>query len=204
MRILTHKTNTPESFRRSLRAGYGAELDVRDRAGALVVSHDPPAKSCVKLEKFLAEYAGSGARLPLALNIKSCGLQAALAALLAKFKVRDYFVFDMAVPDGLGYFERSLRVFTRQSEYERFPAYYDRAAGVWLDEFRGPWIGLAAVRRHLAAGKQVCVVSPELHKRDYVAEWENLKAIEKKTGRNSLMLCTDHPRRAQVYFNGRD
>ncbi|OGR74472.1 MAG: hypothetical protein A2089_07040 [Elusimicrobia bacterium GWD2_63_28] len=204
MRILTHKTNTPESFRRSLRAGYGAELDVRDAAGALVVSHDLPAARCAGLERFLAEYAAAGGDLPLALNIKACGLQAKLAALLAKFKVRNYFVFDMAVPDGLGYLKRSLRVFTRQSEYEPAPAYYDQAAGVWLDEFHGPWIGLAAVRGHLAAGKQVCVVSPELHKRDYAEEWGKLRAIEKKTGRDSLMLCTDHPRRARLYFNGRD
>jgi len=204
MEILRHKGNTPAAFRRAIKSGFGVELDIRDLGNRLVVSHDIPKKKAAALAGFLKTYAALGSRLPLALNIKSCGLQDKLAALLKNYGVRNYFVFDMAVPDTAGYFKRGFRVFTRQSEYERSPAYYDKADGVWLDEFNGHWLGPAEIQAHLKNRKKICVVSPELHKRDFRKEWSDLKRIEKSTGPGRLMLCTDHPRQAALYFNGHD
>lgn len=201
MQIFQHKGNTPAIFGRSLAAGFGVELDVRDLGQTLVVSHDPPRGRPSGLERFFEIYASLGSRLPLALNIKSCGLADKLAGLACKFKVRNYFVFDLAVPDALSYLKLGIAVFTRQSEYEPVPAFYDKAAGVWLDEFRGHWIVPAAIRAHLGARKKICVVSPELHKRSFEKEWAGLKRLQKTAGPGRLMLCTDHPLRARRYFN---
>jgi len=203
MLILKHKGNTLTAFRQSISEGFGVELDIRDLGQDLVVSHDIPRERQIALDRFFKVYAELGARLPLALNIKACGLQGKLSILLNKFKVRNYFVFDMAVPDGVEYFKRGIKLFTRQSEYEQAPAYYDKAEGVWLDEFNGPWIGLSAIQGHLQNHKKICIVSPELHKRAFRKGWADLKKIEKKTG-PGLMLCTDHPRQAARYFNGQD
>jgi len=204
MQILRHKVRTLPVFRRSLSAGFGAELDIRDSGQVLVVSHDMPGKRPVALERFFEAYASLDSRLPLALNVKSCGLQGKLSALTRKSGIRNYFVFDMAVPDGVEYLRRGLKIFTRQSEYEPAPAYYNKAGGVWLDEFNGPWIGLPVIRKHLRNSKKICVVSPELHKRSFEKEWAGLKRIERELGRDRLMLCTDHPRQAALYFNGND
>lgn len=202
MQILWHRANTPALFREALLAGFGAELDIRDAGRELVVSHGLPGRRDFKLARFFGLYARLKARPLLALNIKACGLQCKLLALLKKFEIGNYFVFDMAVPDGVEYLKLGMKLFTRQSEYERVPAFYGGARGVWLDDFGGRRPGPGLIRGHLARKKRVCVVSPELHKRDFMDTWRYLKKFGAGSGR--LLLCTDYPREADRYFNGRD
>ncbi len=193
--------NTREAFVRSFRAGFGTETDLRDRAGSLVISHDPAGDGVMAAAAFFDLYQEVGDGLPLALNIKSDGLQPMLEEVLAEFGVRNYFVFDMSVPDTLPYLRDAFHVFTRQSEYEPDPPLYDRATGVWVDCFETEWITRAQIERHLEAGKRVCLVSPDLHKRPYRPFWEALRDWE--TGATDrLLLCTDHPDEAQEYFHG--
>lgn len=201
MRIIVHRTNTAAAFRRALAGGFGAELDVRDARGALVVSHDMPAAGAPRLEAFLKLYAAAGARAALAVNVKSCGLQEPLRRLLRRYGIADYFVFDMAVPDGLEYARLGLRLYTRRSEHEPAPAFCREAAGVWYDEFRAGRLGFAGVAAYLRAGKRVCVVSPELHGRPFAAAWRALRRYDRLAG-GALELCTDRPLEADAYFNG--
>ncbi|HEX8913960.1 MAG TPA: hypothetical protein VF796_16545, partial [Humisphaera sp.] len=196
--------NTEAAFRRSFALGFGTETDVRDAAGTLVISHDPPAGGEMTLDALLAlraEYAGPGRPLPLALNVKSDGLYPQLKAALDRHAVPPgaHFVFDMSVPDALGYLRHGVRAFTRQSEYEPDPAFYDRAAGVWVDCFHGDWVDAATIARHLDAGKQVCLVSPDLHKRPAADEWARLAAMP-VAARAGVMICTDDPEGAAAAF----
>jgi hypothetical protein len=46
-------------------------------------------------------------------------------------------------------------------------------------------------------GKQVCVVSPELHSREHLDLWHSLK---KMSGTTDLLLCTDFPEQARQFF----
>lgn len=208
MIILSHRgfwqsseeKNTETAFVRSFSNGFGAETDVRDYNGELVISHDIPQSGCMTLELFLALYGACDNTLPLALNIKSDGLQHILKEALARHRIDRYFVFDMSVPDTLGYLRAGLRTFTRESEYETVPALYEDACGIWLDEFHHHWIDEGVIVRHLTHNKQVCIVSPELHQRDYLVEWEDYRRIERSAG-TELMLCTDHPSEAKEYFN---
>jgi hypothetical protein len=66
-----------------------------------------------------------------------------------------------------------------------------------LDCFERDWIDEGAVRRRLAAGKAVCVVSPELHGRPHQAAWAALRGV---AGEANVMLCTDFPEAARDYF----
>lgn len=86
----------------------------------------------------------------------------------------------MSVPDALLYIDLNFNVFTRQSEYEKEPSFYDKACGVWMDEFYSYWIDKNIIKKHIDNGKLVCIVSPELHKRDYKKEWQEYKQIEKE------------------------
>jgi glycerophosphoryl diester phosphodiesterase len=196
--------NTEAAFRRSFALGFGTETDVRDRLGTLVISHDPPTGGEMTVEAFFALYAECGRGLPLALNIKADGLQQGLAALLARFEISasHYFVFDMAVPDAVGYLRRGMPVFTRRSELEPVSAYHDQAAGIWADAFFGEWADLDQLAGHLAAGKRVCLVSPELHGRLHRPFWSRLAEWE-LVGHPALMLCTDFPEEARALFAGR-
>lgn len=192
--------NTREAFERAFRQGYGIETDLRDHNGHVVISHDPPTgadlMTFADLLVLHAECKGG----PLALNIKADGLQSSVMNTLAAYPQVDYFVFDMAVPDALGYLRSGARTYTRQSEYEREPSFYGRAAGVWLDAFDGDWIGPEVIEPHLAAGKQVALVSPELHGRDPLPAWTAWRDLVRQAPAAALQLCTDYPDRAQEFF----
>jgi glycerophosphoryl diester phosphodiesterase len=193
--------NTLESFERSFSFGFGVETDIRDISGKLVISHDLANSDCVLLEVFFELYLRYSARPMLALNIKSNGLQLELKQQLDVFGIENYFVFDMAVPDGLAYIKSGIKTFTRQSEYEPVPSYYNLANGIWLDEFNDHWLTNEIIEKHISLGKFVCVVSPELHNRSPEPEWEQYKELEKKIGKDKLMICTDFPERAFEVFN---
>lgn len=209
MIVLSHRgywTNTAEkntriAFERSFAMDFGTETDLRDRDSRLVISHDMPDASAMPAEQFFDIYKSANQELPLALNVKSDGLQLELARLLTLYEITNYFVFDMAVPDGLLYARQGITTYTRQSEYEPQAAYYDLAQGVWLDEFNGHWLNDSVIEAHLASGKFVCIVSPELHKRTHMQEWLNYKRLETKIGKDRMMLCTDFPEQAREFFN---
>lgn len=194
--------NSLSAFRRSFERGFGTETDIRDYCGELVISHDIATSKCILLEEFFSIYKDYGADLPLALNIKSDGLQKKLLEFITRHQVINYFVFDMAVPDGLGYIKNRLRTYTRQSEIETIPSFYDMADGVWLDEFNSHWINSETILGHIQHGKGICIVSPDLHGRSFEREWDNYKTMKSCLSLNHLMICTDHPEKAERFFNG--
>jgi glycerophosphoryl diester phosphodiesterase len=209
MIILSHRgywktaeeKNTPAAFERSFSLAFGTETDFRDRAGELVIAHDPAGEDSLPANSFFAMYCQYAQDLPLALNIKADGLQKLLAAALAEYQIRNYFVFDMSIPDMLGYIKAGLNVFTRQSEYEPEPALYEQSQGVWIDAFHTDWVDEATLEKHLKNGKQVCIVSPDLHKRPYEEFWGKLAKMP-ITASSNIMLCTDYPEQAKEIFNG--
>jgi len=195
----THEKNLPIAFERSFSLGFGTETDIRDYKGELVISHDIADEKCISVKEMFEIYNKYDDTLPLALNIKADGLQVKLKELLEEHKITNYFVFDMSVPDGLGYIKQSLKAFTRESEYEKIPSFYDESCGIWLDEFQGHWITKEVLEKHIKNNKQICIVSPDLHKREYKKEWQHYKKIEKELGLN-MMICTDFPEIAKEFF----
>lgn len=193
--------NSITSLERSFGLGFGVETDIRDYKGELVISHEIATKSCLPVEYFLEIYIKYGDSLPLALNIKSDGLQIKLKELLVKYCIKNYFIFDTSVPDGLHYLKHNINYFTRQSEYEKYPSLYDDSSGVWMDEFQGHWIGRKEIQEHIKKNKKICIVSPELHNRKYEKEWNHYKEIEQQLNVTNLMICTDYPELAQEFFN---
>jgi hypothetical protein len=212
MQFLSHRgywhapqeKNTELAFARSFGLGFGTETDVRDLDGQLVISHDPPRAGALPLGRFLDLYMRHGHDVPLALNVKSDGIESLLGDELGRRGITNYFVFDMSVPDTLRYLRRGMSFYTRQSEHEPTPALYQACSGVWMDAFAGEWYGAGDIAGHLAAGKSVCLVSPELHGRDPVGLWRQIGAwlgsgaIGAGGDHDRIMLCTDHPERARA------
>ena len=208
MQIISHRgcwrgaeeKNILTAFSRSFALGFGTETDLRDQGGRLVISHNPALGNALTAEEFFSEYVRHEESLPLALNIKADGLQQLLEEMLATYKVSNYFVFDMSVPDTILYLKSGFRVFARQSEYEPTPALYDQIAGVWIDHFQSDaWINSDIVENHIAKGKQVCLVSPELHGRAHEFFWNRLAEMPVATS-SEVMLCTDYPEEAKSFF----
>lgn len=207
MKILAHRglwnnpkeKNSKMAFRRSFKSGFGVEFDVRDCSGSLVISHDLPKGNEQSLEKFLQDYSNFGSNLPIAINIKSDGLQLLLKILLQKYSIQNYFLFDMSVPDALGFIKQDFQVFTRESEYE-VPSFYEKAKGVWIDSFETDWINLEKIKEHLQNKKEICLVSPELHGRSFKQVWKKYRSFGLDI-LDKIMLCTDYPMQAREYFN---
>ena len=112
--------NKPVAFHRSFDLGYGTETDVRDLRRTLMIAHDPPDGSEITLEAMLDILAGRD--LPLAMNIKADGLARDLAAIMAARGVRNWFTFDMTVPETVVQLRLGLPVFTPGESGEGFTA----------------------------------------------------------------------------------
>ncbi|NDG83876.1 MAG: hypothetical protein EBX52_02435 [Proteobacteria bacterium] len=210
MRIVSHRgfwkapseKNSFAAFHRAVELGVGIETDVRDHLGELVISHDlpQPSKPVSRLRELLAMCEDAGATGTLALNIKADGLQSELCEMLSSFARVDAFVFDMSIPDSIGYRDRQIPFFTRQSEFERECCLYEAADGVWLDAFERDWYDIDLIEAHLRCGKKVCIVSPELHGREPAGLWKRLRSSS-LVDSDSLLLCTDFPDQAMNAFD---
>jgi hypothetical protein len=192
--------NTEAAFRRSLELGLGIETDIRDRNGEAVIAHDVGDGGVMTLAAFFQLYNEYPARPVLALNIKADGLQGLVKTEIERYGIERYFVFDMSIPDLLGYRAQRIRYYARVSEYEISPIGIDNADGVWLDQFENDWVGDAAVRRFNEMNKDVCIVSPELHRRDPRDAWSAYRKLADGPGQGRIYLCTDFPSRAQEFF----
>ncbi|MBU3632844.1 hypothetical protein [Polynucleobacter sp. AP-Feld-500C-C5] len=207
MKIIAHRgfwrkpeeKNTLLAFEKALQNGFGIETDFRDCNGRLVISHDPALYEAVDANAFFDLCNQYPKTDPHAINVKSDGLQNLLAPHLTSWDSDRYFIFDMSVPDSLGYMRKNMNTFTRVSEYEAYQDFDGKATGVWLDGFNSEWYGVEEIQRFLALGKSVAIVSPELHGRDHQSCWTMLKSLYTKD--MSLMLCTDLPLEAKRYFS---
>lgn len=189
--------NRPEAFARSFDLGYGTETDVRDRGGELVIAHDPASPRDITLAAMLDILAGRD--LPMAMNIKADGLAKPLQDAMAARGLTRWFTFDMSVPETIVQLRLGLPVYTRASEHESPPAFYDKAIGIWLDAFEGQWYNMVDIRAFLSDGKQVAIVSPELHRRPHLPLWTELKASG-LVDHPGLTLCSDLPEDATTWF----
>ena len=196
---LNREKNSMEALNYSFQCNIGIETDIRDFDGKLVISHDPPSKSAfILLDDLLRAYVNSGHRPVLGLNIKADGIQNLLMESLSRFSVDNYFVFDMSLPDTLGYVKLQMPFAVRLSEYEVENELMEIAPWVWLDCFEGNWFSARDVEKLLMREKRVAVVSPQLHNREPTVSWEMLRHI---ASHPNIYLCTDLINEAREFFN---
>lgn len=207
MNILAHRgawkeekeKNSVEAIRRAFGNGWGVETDLRDFMGRLVISHDISTGRSADFDDVLREYKESGMSGFLAVNIKADGLQSLFSDAVKRYNIEKYAVFDMSVPEQVMYEQWNIPFFSRQSEIEKTPVMYEKACGIWMDEWRESWIDQKEIERHLDHGKIVGIISPEIHGRDNSKLWNILK----QTDSGNVYLCTDEPWTAEEVFNGK-
>lgn len=205
VKILSHRgywkdnseKNTEIAFLRSFKLGFGTETDVRDLNGNLVISHDPAIGNEMTFRNFLSLCPND---VTLALNIKADGLARQIKEELSLLSRIDWFVFDMSIPDMRSHLKEKNPVFARLSEVEMDPPWIEECNGVWLDSFDGLWFDRNRIDQLLMSGKRICIVSPELHQRDYLSLWNMLKLVPEYVTEDKLLLCTDFPENAREFF----
>lgn len=207
MNLLAHRglwklpedKNSLHALSAAFKLGIGIETDIRDCDGTLVVSHDPPLSSnSLRLDVLLEAYSEQHAQSVLALNIKSDGLHPSLLSAIERHNIKNYFIFDMSIPDTLGYLRLKMPCAARISEYEPNSALAKNATWIWLDSFYSEWFDISLIQSWLVEGKRVAVVSPELHHRPYLPLWRKLKSLHDQS---QVFLCTDFVMEAQEFFD---
>lgn len=189
-----HEQNTLQALHKALVSGWGVETDIRDLNGELVISHDMPRTGVLTAAEFFDDYIETKAKSMLALNIKSDGLTTLLKQLLDERGITRYFCFDMSVPDSLAYLKQDMLIAARLSEYEDEGILSEAANTLWVDGFSHLNLKNEQLARWLENGKQVCLVSPELHGREPFEFWQQLAWLPDELRLNpNLMLCTDNP-----------
>ncbi len=199
--IESAEKNTFAAFSRALKSGFGIETDFRDLNAELVISHDMPTLGAMQARQLSDLYHNYPVSAPIALNIKSDGLHDLIEEFTEIGAFKNFFAFDMAVPDMRSYFKKHIPVFARISEYEPHPAFFDMSIGIWLDAFESEWYEAGIIDQLLKQKKQVAIVSPELHGRPH----EDLWGLIKKNNfhqNSSVSICTDFPMQAKEYFYG--
>ena len=209
MKILCHRgywkepseKNTPAAFRRGFALGLGTETDIRDFNGSLVVSHDPPRSNVMTFAQLL-EMTPRDALL--ALNVKSDGIAQMAIDQLKAANHREYVFFDMSIPDMRSYLHIGAPVAARLSEFEPWvDALMGQVNTIWLDAFEGNWYDVEYLKHLLQMGKQILLVSSELHGRsgaELEAQWAIFDTLVKSTNSDKLLLCTDYPELALERF----
>jgi hypothetical protein len=204
MKIISHRgfwvdlndKNSLFAFNESFKLGFGIETDIRDFDGKLVVSHDIPNEKNINFSSLIDLIKNENHLI--ALNIKSDGLSNLIHEAMFEYNINNWFVFDMSIPDLRSHLDVGNPVFIRISDVEKDEIWIDEVKGIWLDSFSKNWFDNDIILKYLNSGKKVCVVSPELHKREHMQLWSQLIDISKY---DNLILCTDFPDKAKTFFN---
>jgi len=210
MKILAHRgvwkvktdRNSLSALKCAIDNNFGLETDLRDLDGQLVISHDiPNSSSVIYFEDLLEYYIKNNSSSLLALNIKSDGLQDLVLRQLKQYKITQYFVFDMSIPDTINYFKYGLPVYIRNSELESYEKLENQSQGIWVDEMIDHWLNYESFLKLISQNKDLAFVSPELHGRSHINFWNNLKSALRTCPESSIIsLCTDYPFEAELFF----
>ncbi|CAN2170375.1 hypothetical protein MCETARE7_00037 [Candidatus Nanopelagicaceae bacterium] len=177
------RPNSAAAIERASSEGFGLETDIRDRGLKVAIEHDAFTNSGLYLEEILhLSFKGL-----VCLNVKSDGL----GGRLKDMKIWNRAIyFDLSIPELLKFEGLGLPVADRLSEYEKSGG--DLRENIWLDAFVDEWWTVNLnLDDMLESGKNLIVVSPELHKRPHLSSWAYLKPLFYKY--DNLHLCTDLP-----------
>lgn len=204
MKIIAHRglwlteneKNSLLAVQRAVDEGFGVEIDVRDRLGEIVVSHDKANESSILFSKYLEI---SKDNTLWAINIKADGLAHDVKRLLTGMGVKNYFAFDMSVPEMYVYQKLSLVTYISVSDICTSYSGQKNYSGLWLDSFESLWYDKNFL---LSLPKQLPIVfvSEELHRRRYLEQWKLIKDVLKGTDTANIGLCTDYPLEAREFF----
>ena len=209
MNIIAHRgfwsnvgeKNNMTAFQRALDNGFGIETDVREYRGKLVLSHDLADDNSALCRELFDYYSRNNCDSCLALNVKEDGIHSSVKELLKEYKINNFFFFDMSIPEMVVYRRMELPFYTRHSDIETELVLYDYAKGVWVDAFYDDWDEVEASVRHIKDGKAVTMISPEIHGKDEISIWEQIKNTNLCLD-ESFNLCTDYPQKAKEFFWG--
>jgi len=205
--------NTLATTRAALEQGFGMETDLRrDASGRFYIAHDPqpwtPANDLAAYAELFREFTTE----TIAMNVKELGYEAELIALFRSGALGAgafYFDFELLETRTPGRAQRLIRSLPGGEEVRIASRLSDRGESleqalaipaeiVWADEFDSFWLKEEHFQAIHAAGRQVHVISPEIHgfsESERLQRWSDFK----RWGVDGI--CTDYALSAREYFS---
>ena len=191
MNIILHRRNTLAELRDTPLA-YGVEVDIRSRGEELIIHHDPFVLGH-SFTEWLAEYRHG----TLVLNVKEEGLEERLIGLMKQHTITDYFFLDQSFPFLIKWSKAGeRRCAARVSEFESVDTALSLAGKidwVWVDCFTHLALLASDAKRLQEAGFKLCLVSPELQKREAATEIPAMRRLLAERGISIDAVCTKRP-----------
>lgn len=205
MKIVCHRghwsrkdeQNKLKACLRALQFFDGVEVDLKNKNGKIVLSHDP-LKSNQETSSLEALFKKKSPGL-YALNIKEDGLGLELRKLISKYQIQNYACFDLSRPEYLKYKELGLRVYDRFGDQDVLPE-NSKPDGIIFDTFHAEKFPRFLKKLSTLPRVPVMFISPELHQQSPYEAWEGLLRLEQQTSR-SFYLCTDLFEEARTFFS---
>ena len=172
---------------------YGVEVDIRSADDKLIISHDP----FIQGEDFM-DWMALYKHEILILNVKEEGLEDRLIAIMANFKVDNFFFLDQSFPFLLKTSRQGeSRSAVRVSEFEDVHTAMNLAGKVqwvWVDCFsRFPLSQQQADLLQTEGGFKLCFVSPELQSRAGKGSIIDFRKRIEARGIMGDAVCTKYP-----------
>ncbi len=171
MILINHKVNTLNQLKETP-LELGIEIDVRPFGQRLILHHDP-FEDGEDLDEFLEHYKHKFAIF----NIKSEGIGKEVMRLAEKYGIEDYFLLDVSFPFIIKYVNQGItKLAVRYSEYESAETCLNlkgKAEWVFVDNLTHLPLDtpeFQELKKHF----KICIVSPELLKRDEIPQTKEL------------------------------
>ena len=189
MIFIKHRVNTANDLQKTS-AKYGVEIDLRSNKKEIYLSHDPFVKGDLFKNwiKFFKHKI-------IVLNVKEEGLETEIIKILKKNKIKNYFFHDQTFSTLLK-LKNKMQVSVRYSEYEDIKNkdfIFSKVKWLWLDNFNKVEIDKQFDKYLKKNNVKICLVSPELVKKERKGE---IKIIFRNLKKNRIFLdavCTKVP-----------
>ena len=185
-KFIAHRINTVEELKK-LDPSYGVELDLRNNGERLILRHDPFGDG-ENFEDYLKHYHHG----LMILNIKSERIEHRVLELIQKYNIKEYFFLDSSFPmiyqlSAAG--EKNMAIhFSELEGLDTVFAMTGKVKWVWVDCFTKLPINRENYTLLKKAGFKLCLVSPELQKRDQ--DIEKYRDYLNKEGIEFDLICT--------------
>ena len=196
MIIIKHRVNNSKELKR-LNNDYGVEIDLRSNNKQIYLHHDPYVKGEL-FSKWIKYYDHK----LLVLNVKEEGLEEQILKILKKNKIKKFFFHDQTFSTILKNMHRT-NVSIRFSEYEglkKMNMLFNKIKWLWVDNFTKINLEKNFFLFLKKKDVKICIVSPELVKKERIKEINNIISKLKKNNLKIDAVCTKQPKLWLKYY----
>jgi len=189
MIYVKHRVNRREELQKTS-ARFGIEIDVRSSSSELFLEHD-----FGKMGDLFSDWVKSYKHQLLIINVKEEGLEEKINQELFSHSITNYFYLDQSIPSLYKSLNNNIPAAVRISDIEPANILENiNASWIWLDNFSGKWnILMENLLKYKKLKHKLCVVSPELQKREPNLEVREILNLANEMRIPIDAVCTKYP-----------